>query len=147
MARRNPGLLYGLGNLVDNAVDFAKSEVQIAAEWDLERVRISIVDDGPGFAPDVIDQLGEPYVTTRRPGPAGAHDQANVEHEGLGLGIFIAKTLLERSGARLKLANRRPPETGAMVTLEWKRLQFDAVSLQALANSAGEMRKSLIGEV
>jgi two-component system sensor histidine kinase RegB len=147
VARRNPGLLYGLGNLVDNAVDFARSEVKIAAEWDPESVRISIVDDGPGFSPDVIDQLGEPYVTTRRTGPAGAHDQANVEHEGLGLGIFIAKTLLERSGARLRLANRRPPETGATVTLAWKRAQFDATSLQMLANSPGDARNSLIGGV
>ena len=102
VADRNPGLLYGLGNLVDNAVDFAKSEVRIAAEWTPEVVRISIADDGPGFSPDVIDQLGEPYVTTRRAGPPAAVEQGNVEHGGLGLGIFIAKTLLERSGAQAK---------------------------------------------
>ena len=100
VANRNPGLLYGLGNFVDNAVDFAKSEVRIAANWTPEIVRINVADDGPGFSPDVIDQLGEPYVTTRRARPPAAVEQGNVEHGGLGLGIFIAKTLLERSGAQ-----------------------------------------------
>ena len=66
VAARNPGLLYGLGNLVDNAVDFAKSQVRIAADWTPEIVRINVADDGPGFSPDVIDRIGEPYVTTRR---------------------------------------------------------------------------------
>jgi two-component system sensor histidine kinase RegB len=127
------------------AVDFAKTEVQIAGMGP-ERVQISIVDDGPGFSPDVIDRLGGPMSPPTAPAPP-ARMTRPMSSTGLGLGIFIAKTLLERSGGRLKLANRRPPETGARVTLEWKRLQFDAVSLQALANSTGEMRKSLIGEV
>ena len=147
VAHRNPGLLYGLGNLVDNAVDFARSEVRIAAEWTLEMVKITIVDDGPGFSPDVIDQLGEPYVTTRRGGHPGPVEHGNLEHGGLGLGIFIAKTLLERSGARLKLVNRKAPETGAIITLEWLRAQFDAPSSQALANSPGQAPKTLIREV
>ncbi len=146
VADRNPGLLYGLGNLVDNAVDFAKSEVRIAAEWTRDAVKITLVDDGPGFSPDVIDQLGEPYVTTRRAGRLGPVEQKNVEHGGLGLGIFIAKTLLERSGAKLRLANRKAPEAGTVVTIEWPRAEFDAPPSQALANPPGEARKSLIGE-
>jgi len=145
VANRNPGLLYGLGNFVDNAVDFAKSEVRIAANWTPEIVRINVADDGPGFSPDVIDQIGEPYVTTRRARPPAAVEQGNVEHGGLGLGIFIAKTLLERSGARLKLANRKPPETGASVTIEWKRGKFDASSAQTLANLPAQPGETLIG--
>src|SRR6185369_4383676 len=85
VANRNPGLLYGLGNLIDNAVDFAKTKVRIVAEWTDDSVQISIIDDGPGFSPDVIDQLGEPYVTTRRSTPRTPVEQANVEHGGLGL--------------------------------------------------------------
>ena len=146
VADRNPGLLYGLGNIVDNAVDFAKSEVRIAAEWTPDIVKIAIADDGPGFSSDVIDQLGEPYVTTRRVGHPGPVGRGNLEHGGLGLGIFIAKTLLERSGAKIRLTNRKLPETGALVTLEWNREQFDASSTRALANLPGEARKSLIGE-
>jgi two-component system, sensor histidine kinase RegB len=140
VAGRNPGLLYGLGNLIDNAVDFAKSEVRIGASWSASDVTISIVDDGPGFAPEVIDQLGEPYVTTRRAGKEPAP-----EHGGLGLGIFIAKTLLERSGARLRLANRKPPETGAEVTVSWPRQAFETATAQTLAKPAGEAEQTLIG--
>jgi two-component system sensor histidine kinase RegB len=146
VAGRNPGLLYGLGNFIDNAVDFAKSEVRIAAEWTDDLVKITIVDDGPGFSPEVIDQIGEPYITTRRVGNPGPAERGNLEHGGLGLGIFIAKTLLERSGAKLRLANRKTPEIGAFVSIEWRRSQFDA-PLPALANLPGEARKSLIGGV
>jgi two-component system sensor histidine kinase RegB len=138
-AGRNPGLLYGLGNLVDNAVDFAKSEVDIRAEWSDREVKIRIADDGPGFAPDVIDQLGEPYITTRRADRAPA-----VEHGGLGLGIFIAKTLLERSGATLRLVNRKSPENGAEVTVSWPRAAFEAAPGEALAKLGGGAEKSLI---
>jgi two-component system sensor histidine kinase RegB len=140
VAGRNPGLLYGLGNLIDNAVDFAKTEVRIRAEWSATDVKIGIDDDGPGFSSDIIDQLGEPYVTTRR-----AEQQPAPEHGGLGLGIFIAKTLLERSGATLRLSNRRAPETGASVTVTWPRSAFEAAAPHALAKQAGEADKSLIG--
>ena len=63
--RRNPAILYGIGNLIENAVDFAKSKVEIRVSWTAEHVVIEIVDDGPGFAPEIIDRIGEPYVTTR----------------------------------------------------------------------------------
>jgi two-component system sensor histidine kinase RegB len=140
VAARNPGLTYGLGNLVDNAVDFASSEVRIKAEWTPARVRVTIADNGPGYAPDVLDRLGEPYVTTRRTAQAAA-----IEPGGLGLGIFIAKTLLERSGARLRLLNRRAPERGAVVTVEWPRSQFEAPAARALAKPERQPAESLIG--
>ena len=119
VSARNPGLVYGLGNLVENAVDFARAEVRIAARWTPETVSVTVEDDGPGIAPEIIDRIGEPYVTTRRPDPGGG------EHGGLGLGVFIAKTLLDRSGGHLAVANRRPPETGSLVTVTWRRERFD----------------------
>jgi two-component system sensor histidine kinase RegB len=128
VAARNPGLTYGLGNLVDNAVDFAASEVRIMASWTPSTVIVSIADDGPGYPPDVLDRLGEPYVTTRRGERSGA-----VEHDGLGLGIFIAKTLLERSGATLRLENRKSPQRGAIVTVRWPREAFQAATADMLA--------------
>jgi two-component system sensor histidine kinase RegB len=140
VAGRNPGLLYGLGNIVENAVDFAKTEVAIRAEWTADEVKVAIEDDGSGFAADVLDQLGEPYVTTRRAGR-----QPAPEHGGLGLGIFIAKTLLERSGAKLHLANRRPPLTGASVTVVWPRSAFESAAPQALSKRESSADKSLIG--
>jgi two-component system sensor histidine kinase RegB len=118
--RRNPGILYGLGNLIENAVDFAASEVGITAQWTAARVTIVISDDGPGFSPDVAGRLGEPYVTTK------ANRRAKTEEgAGLGLGLFIAKTLLERSGAAVTTENREPPATGAVVTVSWDRDVFE----------------------
>jgi two-component system sensor histidine kinase RegB len=122
IGERRPGLIYGLGNLIENAVDFARDEVTVAATWDDREVEVTVTDDGPGFAPDIIDTLGDPYVTTRssdqRLGRLGK------EAAGLGLGFFIAKTLLERSGARVSLENRAPPAHGAIVRVTWARSAF-----------------------
>jgi two-component system sensor histidine kinase RegB len=124
---RNPAVLYGLGNLMENAVDFAAEHVTVAASWSEETVGISITDDGPGFAPEIIARVGEPYVTSR---PDLDKDDAP---SGLGLGFFIAKTLLERSGATLSFSNRKPPEHGAAVFVRWNRSDFERPLGQAAA--------------
>jgi two-component system sensor histidine kinase RegB len=118
---RNPGILYGLGNLVENAIDFARGAVRIDMVWTRERVSVSIEDDGPGFSPDILARLGEPYVTTRGPGRRAKSE----EGAGLGLGLFIAKTLLERSGATLSMKNAHVPATGAIITITWPRIAFE----------------------
>jgi len=121
VAERNPGVVYGLGNLVEDAIDFAATKVEVEARWSDKAVEIVIADDGAGFPPNVLEQLGEPFVTTR---PAqGWRQEAPDEHIGMGLGFFIAKTLLERSGAMLALANR--PQGGAKVTVTWSRAKFE----------------------
>jgi two-component system, sensor histidine kinase RegB len=122
---RNPAIRYGLGNLIENAVDFANARVEIVAAWSSDDVRISIGDDGPGFAPEVLDRLGAPYVTFRRPGLRQPGDDEDDGALGLGLGFFIAKTLLERSGAKLALRNRMPPLHGATVEIVWPRAEFE----------------------
>jgi two-component system sensor histidine kinase RegB len=121
LAARNPAILYGLGNLVENAVDFASECVTISAQWSADAVDVTISDDGPGFAADIMDRIGEPYVTTRRRTP----DQDGDEPTGLGLGFFIAKTLLERAGAILSFANSALPEHGAIIKLHWRRSDFE----------------------
>jgi two-component system sensor histidine kinase RegB len=118
---RNPAILYGLGNLLENAVDFAHERVVVAAQWDKDVVEVTITDDGPGFAPEIMNRIGEPYVTSRRHGPGEADEMP----AGLGLGFFIAKTLLERSGATLNFENRAPPERGAIVRVRWSRSDFE----------------------
>jgi two-component system, sensor histidine kinase RegB len=123
VTQRNPGVIYGLGNLVENAIDFAASKVEVMASWSKDEVRIEIADDGAGFPPDVLEQLGEPFITTR-PGH-GRSAEAPDEHVGMGLGFFIAKTLLERSGARLELANRTLGPGGAVVRVVWPRAKFE----------------------
>jgi two-component system sensor histidine kinase RegB len=118
---RNPAILYGLGNLLENAVDFANDRVLVDARWTDEAVDVTISDDGPGFAPEIMGRIGEPYVTSRRGQP---HDTGD-EPAGLGLGFFIAKTLLERAGATLSLENRPAPDRGATVRLHWSRSDFE----------------------
>jgi two-component system sensor histidine kinase RegB len=117
---RNPAILYGLGNLVENAVDFATTRVEVKGDWTAEDVIVTISDDGPGFAPEVISRIGEPYVRSRR-----RRRRYASEETGLGLGFFIAKTLLERSGAQLKFANRSLPWRGAVITVRWPREEFE----------------------
>jgi two-component system sensor histidine kinase RegB len=118
--RRMPEIVHALGAIVENAVGFARSRVELEAYWDAEYVEITVRDDGPGFAAGVLSRLGEPYLTQRdEEGAAG----------GLGLGFFIAKTLLERSGARLDVRNRRPPAEGAIVRARWPRTAIEAPAL------------------
>lgn len=126
---RRPGMIYGLGNIIENAVDFARSKVEIRARWSQSAVSIIIADDGPGFAPELIETLGEPYVSTRRQNALKKEGKAG----GLGLGFFIAKTLLERSGATIGLENRAEPEHGAVVTITWPRSSFERQDASAIA--------------
>ncbi|OJF98431.1 ATPase [Pararhizobium antarcticum] len=116
VGNRNAGILYGLGNLLENAVDYAKSEVTVTVRHTSEKVTVTIEDDGAGYAPDVLSRIGEPYVTKRQ-----KDDSAG----GLGLGLFIAKTLLERSGARLSFENGGPDKPGARINVEWPRHLMD----------------------
>ena len=136
---RNPGILHGLGNLVENAVDFAQSEVRIEANWTDRHVSLKLSDDGPGFSEAVKKRLGDPYVTTR--GEKG-RDRGDLSAQsmtggGLGLGFFIAKTLLERSGARVTIANKSGAKTarsggedragrGAVIDIHWARASIEA---------------------
>ena len=122
--RRNPAIAYGLGNLLENAVDFARTKVSIVAQWSSAKVSLLISDDGPGFDQAIFDRLGDPFVTTR-PGYGVDDEGEKGRHEGMGLGFFIAKTLLERSGATVSLANRPLPEHGAIIQLSWPRSTVD----------------------
>ncbi len=118
VGNRNAGILYGLGNLIENAVDYAKGKVTVTVEHNAERVAITIEDDGQGYAPDILSRIGEPYMTKR----AREHERAG----GLGLGLFIAKTLLERSGATIRFGNRDHAEPGARIQIEWPRSVMEA---------------------
>lgn len=112
---RNPGILYGLGNLVENAVDFARKRVTVSYRWTDKQVLITVIDDGKGFPPNILDRIGEPYTTSR---------EGNSHGGGLGLGLFIAKTLLERSGAYVQFRNSHEKNLGAEVTITWPRDQL-----------------------
>lgn len=108
---RRPELLAGLGALLQNALQFAHSRVEVSLSWDARSVEIAIRDDGPGFELPILGRLGEPYL------PPGAGRQVDGPH--LGLGVFIAKALLGRGGAVLAFSNRAGG--GAEVTISWPR--------------------------
>jgi two-component system, sensor histidine kinase RegB len=118
---RNPAILYGVGNILENAVDFARTTVEVNAWWNAETVEIVISDDGPGIAPDMLKRIGEPYLSRRR-----SVDEPQSGRTGLGLGVFIARTLLERTGARVSFSNRTFPDHGAVVQIVWPRARFEA---------------------
>ena len=118
---RNPAVLYGVGNILENAVDFARNTVEVNAWWNADTVEIIISDDGPGIAPDMLKRIGEPYLSRR---PSTDEDQSG--RTGLGLGIFIARTLLERTGAKVSFTNRTFPDHGAVVQIVWPRDRFEA---------------------
>ena len=117
---RNPGVLYGLGNLIENAVSFAEKAVVIRASWSKSTVRIVIGDDGRGFPPNILARAGEPYLSQRS--GARRNEEAG---GGLGLGLFIARSLLERSGATLELANAVAPASGALAMVQWPRSAYE----------------------
>lgn len=118
---RHPEVGPALTSFIENAMDFAKTEVRLVGRYDDEHVTIEIRDDGPGFAPEIFAKLGEPYVTSR---PSGENSPSG--HLGMGLGFFIAKTLLERTGAQVTFRNAR--EGGAVVSARWPRNVIEALA-------------------
>ncbi|MDZ4867918.1 MAG: ActS/PrrB/RegB family redox-sensitive histidine kinase [Alphaproteobacteria bacterium] len=132
---RNPEVVHGIGNLIENAVDFANTRVDIEAVWTDEKVDMTISDDGTGFNAEILARLGEPYVTSRaglesnrkEGAPANLHADG---HAGMGLGFFIAKTLIERIGGTISFGNK--PKGGAIV-----RMSLPRKNLESPANSRG----------
>lgn len=114
LAPQAPEIMHGLGNLIQNAAQFALNEVAVTISWSEETVAVDIVDDGPGFSQQVLARIGEPYISGR----------SGETQQHMGLGIFIAQSLLERTGARLSFANL--PDGGAQVVVEWRRAALEA---------------------
>lgn len=161
--RRLPEVVHGLSALVENAADFAASAVRVSADVDDDWIVVEVLDDGPGFAPDILPRLGEPYVTSRPHGKArralaaqlraaarparvglgvalGRRKDASPplpplpsteavipSQGGMGLGFFIARTLLERTGGRVSVGAGDGPigHRGARVTVRWPRTALE----------------------
>jgi two-component system sensor histidine kinase RegB len=127
---RRPEVIHGIRNLVQNAVDFAEANVWVDVHWSGDEISVRVTDDGRGYPVDLIGRIGDPFLRRRR----GAEDRIRrPEYEGMGLGLFIAKTLLERSGAEVIFANgsdpfldpsERPPRSGAIVAVTWPRARI-----------------------
>lgn len=137
---RMPEIVHGLRNLVQNAVDFAGAEVWVDADWSDRDITIVIADDGEGFPPHLLGRIGDPFLPRRRED----NPDRRPEYEGMGLGLFIAKTLLERTGARLTFANgadpflteeERPARAGAVVTVSWPRGRIEVTESGGLGEN------------
>ena len=112
--RRQAELLYGLKNFIENAVDFAKDTVELNGSWDEQKLTVNIDDNGAGFDPTIKGRLGQPYVSKRnRP------KQVDELAGGLGLGVFIATTLIERTGGKVNFGHS--PLGGAQIRIVWPR--------------------------
>ncbi|MGJ8627173.1 MAG: sensor histidine kinase RegB [Sulfitobacter sp.] len=122
---RKPEIIHGLRNLIQNGVDFADQNVWIETDWTDKEVSVRIMDDGHGFPAHVLGRIGDPFM---RHGSASRTGGVRPEYEGMGLGLFIAKTLLERSGANLRFANgpHLNRANGAVVEVTWPRSKIDA---------------------
>lgn len=125
--QRRPEIIHALRNVIQNATDFAQGNVWIDAFWTADHLTLVISDDGPGFSSGVIGRIGDPFMRGRQ---TEAELSRRPGYDGMGLGLFIAKTLLERSGAELSFANgadpfltesERPVRSGAIVTISWLR--------------------------
>jgi two-component system sensor histidine kinase RegB len=104
-------IIYGLRNFIGNANKFAKKHIFITLKSDSEFTEITIEDDGPGYPSDILPKIGEPYLKTFN------SDQKS--RAGLGLGIFIGKTLLEKNFANVNCRNSKT-RNGAEVIIKWK---------------------------
>ncbi len=125
---RTPEVVHGLGNLIENAVDFATTKVDVDTTWNGDTVHLTVADDGTGFNPEILTRLGEPYVTSRagidpNRAPVGNSTVHAEGHAGMGLGFFIAKTLIERIGGTVTFGNR--PGGGAMVRMTIPRRSLE----------------------
>ncbi len=132
---RRPEVIHGLRNLIQNAVDFAGAEVQITASWSETELRVQIADDGEGFPQSVISRIGDPFVGRRRQSEDRARRPG---YDGMGLGLFIAKTLLERTGARLLFRNapQHKGQTGAVIDVIWPRIALETGPAGGLGENA-----------
>lgn len=108
VVQRSPEIVQGLGNLIENAAEFARKEVRLEMFWSPQVLRLAIMDDGPGFPAMVLGAIGNPYISTRP------------DRGRMGLGLFISKTLLERTGADIKFTNQQDRD-GAIVVITWPR--------------------------
>lgn len=138
-ALRNPEFIHGVRNLVQNAVDFAKSTVWVQTVWTETSIRVMVGDDGRGYPLDLLGRIGDPFLSKRK--SSDSHSSSRPEYEGMGLGLFIAKTMLERTGAELTFTNAAldgytmgsaagmmkamQGATGAIVNVRWNRADLE----------------------
>ena len=156
IALRNPEFIHGVRNLVQNAVDFAESTVWVQTVWNETSICVVVGDDGPGYPGELLGRIGDPFLSTRK--ATISKDVSRPEYEGMGLGLFIAKTMLERTGAELTFTNGAPDgyqlnnqpakmkmikgATGAVVNVRWMRKDIEVKQ----SGGFGENQRISVGQ-
>lgn len=136
---RKPEIIHGLRNLIQNAVDFSKQQVFIQITWSDNTINVQISDDGLGFSAHALNRIGDPFVNKRHT----SAQSSRPGYAGMGLGLFIAKTLLERSGAKVTFSNGPKavtgstitPLRGAVVDVSWPSTKINAPRPTGLGNN------------
>ena len=132
LVRREPELIHGIRNIVHNALKFAKTSVDINLITASRKLKLEIIDDGKGFSYDVTKMIGEPIIKKSAFYSTGAKTETS--EEGMGLGLFIANILLERTNGQLKFSNVKQSEgggkkriIGAKVEISWERSSIEVL--------------------
>ena len=128
VVQRSPEILHGMGTLIQNGLQFARTKVEAQLYWDPNSIRVTITDDGPGFNENILNDLGSPYLST------GGRDSRGRDSLHMGLGVFIAKTLLAHSGATITFTNAQQAggnaqQRGAQVTITWPRERIESTRI------------------
>ena len=134
LVRREPELIHGIRNIIHNAIKFAKTTVDINLICDPRELNVQIIDDGKGFPHDITKMIGEPFL--KKSEFFSADEKTKTPAEGMGLGLFIANILLEKTNAELKFSNVNQIEEngkkrikGAKAEILWKRSSIEVLQL------------------
>ena len=140
LVKREPELIHGIRNIVHNALKFSKSYVDINLIVCPRKINLEILDDGNGFPQDVTNMIGEPFL--KRSDFYLMDPKNKTSDEGMGLGLFIAKILLERTRGKLKFSNAKKIEsnkkkriTGAKVEISWERSSIEVLRVDKKAKT------------
>ena len=132
LVRREPELIHGIRNIVHNALKFAKSTVDINLITYSKNLILEIIDDGKGFPYDFTKMIGEPFL--KKSTFYSTEAKIETSEKGMGLGLFIANILLERTNGKLKFSNEKWSEndgkkriTGAKVEISWERSSIEVL--------------------
>ena len=130
--RREPELIHGIRNIVHNALKFAKSTVDINLITYSKNLILEIIDDGKGFPYDFTKMIGEPFL--KKSTFYSTEEKIETSEKGMGLGLFIANILLERTNGKLKFSNEKWSENGgkkriigAKVEISWERSSIEGL--------------------
>ena len=130
MVRKEPELIHGIRNIIQNGINYSNSCVNIDLSTSIEFVNLIICDDGPGYPENLLKMIGDPFLNKKENSLKSFNEKK--DDKGMGLGLFISKILLERTGAEIRFTNasssskqKKLSFEGAQVEISWKRTEIE----------------------